>query len=390
MLGLGLVGLFAAFAIGGLFHADDNEEPDEPTPETPDTPSHGTAGNDLLSLGQNEIGNRSGWAGDDTITAAGVSRDDPHFNDISQNSSDDVLSNFFAQGQFVHPNIQNVYGNADNDTIFASGNGVFANGGDGQDLLDFSNADQGIGVIGAGDTMLGTTQEGSVLHVLSQNGGLFYGGAEQAIAVANGFGATLDGGAGNDALMNLDGQATLIGGAGDDTLQADINSDQFQGSQANRLSWLTDNNFDVLDGGVGNDVLTLSQGDIATLGSGADHATISDSAAHADDQAAVITDFNPAEDTLRIVAGDANGHTDHDGLVGQVSTQEVDGNTHVIVAGKVVADLQGVTGLNIDLVSNPYEVASSAAPICTTLSGTPADSDDFDVLVQVYPRFIGD
>ncbi|MFC3183089.1 calcium-binding protein [Cypionkella sinensis] len=386
MLGLGLMGLFAAFAIGGLFHANDNDEPDEPTPETPDTPSHGTPGDDHLSIGLNEIGNRSGWAGDDTLTAQGITRDDPHFQDISQQSPDYVLFNLFAQGPAGHPNIQNIYGNAGNDTLIANGNGVFANGGDGQDLLDFSNADQGFGVIGAGDTMLGSTQDDSVLHVLSHGGGLFQGGAEHAVAVADGNGATLDGGAGNDALMNLDGQATLIGGAGDDTLRADINSDQFQGSHADQLSWFTDNNFDVLDGGAGNDLLTLSQGDIATLGSGADHATISDSAAHADDQAAVITDFNPAEDTLRIIAGDVNGQADHDGLVGQVSTQEVDGNTHVIVAGEVVADLQGVTGLNIGLVSNPYD----EIPIYTTLDGTPADSSRFDVLVQLYPRVIGD
>ena len=392
MLGLGLVGLFvAAFAIGNLFDSNSSDDDDEnPDPPTPEPSSHGTPGDDSLTIGLNEVGNRSGWAGDDTITAEGLSRDDPHFQDISQDKPDDVLDSFFREGPAGQHSSQNLYGNAGNDTLIASGNGVFANGGAGQDLLDFSNSDQGIGVIGAGDTLLGSTQEGSVLHVFSQNGGLFQGDAENAIAIAEGNGATLDGGAGNDVLMNLDGQATLIGGAGDDTLQADINSDAFQGSHATRLSWHTDDNIDVLDGGAGNDVLTLSQGDIATLGSGADHATISDSAAHDDDHAAVITDFDPAEDTLRIVAGDGNGQADHDSLVDQVSTQEVDGNTHVIVSGKLVADLQGVTGLTVGLISNPYDVQGGATPIYTTLDGTPADAASFDVLVQVYPRFIGD
>ena len=194
----------------------------------------------------------------------------------------------------------------------------------GRIFLIFPKSDQVIGVIGAGETLLGSAQEDSVLHVLSQSGGRSQAEAEHRIAMAIANGATLDGGAGSG-------------------------------------------------------VLTLSQGNIPTLGIGADHATIFDFTAQAADQAAVITDVNPAVCALRIVAGDVNGHGDHDGLVGQFSTQEIDGNTHVIVAAKVVSDLQGVTGLNIGLFSNPFD----DTPICARPDGTSADSASFDVLVYV-------
>ena len=96
--------------------------------------------------------------------------------------------------------------------------------------------------------------------------------------------------AGNDLLSGGDGYDDLFGGLGNDTLNGGTGWDWLFGGEGN----------DSLNGGAGDDLLVGGPGDdTLTGGSGSDtfiwNTTL--------EGATVITDFNPAQDLLRIVFG---------------------------------------------------------------------------------------
>jgi len=94
---------------------------------------------------------------------------------------------------------------------------------------------------------------------------------------------------GDDSMFGGDGADTLQGGAGDDTLSG--------GGEAGAQDGINDE----LAGGAGDDTLILSQGDAGQGGDGEDTFVLTEG----ETGQANISDFNPAEDVLEVVADPA-------------------------------------------------------------------------------------
>lgn len=113
---------------------------------------------------------------------------------------------------------------------------------------------------------------------------------------------TLDGTAGDDVIFGEGGADTLTGGEGDDTLYSGSGSVHYEGSYNHYPGDLTraGDDGDVLNGGTGDDRLWIGPGTTATGGAGADIFHAFANVYEAGTPAAEITDFDPAEDQLRI------------------------------------------------------------------------------------------
>ncbi|MCP4786979.1 MAG: tandem-95 repeat protein, partial [Fuerstiella sp.] len=195
---------------------------------------------------------------------------------ISGTSASEVL-NGTIQGDLMR-------GLGGNDTLNGLSSSDVMDGGEGNDRL---NGDAGDDVLigGAGNDYL-FGEEG--------NDNLFGGDDNDYLDQGDGTGL-LDGGAGNDTLRasyDSEGSSeTLIGGDGDDTIQT--------------VGWRST---DVVDAGAGNDYVELrgygfngdEGGGTITLGTGADVLNLSNG--HNLSQYSVfrVTDFNVAEDIVRI------------------------------------------------------------------------------------------
>lgn len=110
---------------------------------------------------------------------------------------------------------------------------------------------------------------------------------------------TLIGGDGHDSIFGSGGNDSLSGGSGDDWLDdgyvtRDIGNDRYA---------LVADGAATLDGGAGNDTLTLSDGDLATLGAGADVAYVewADDLPGTSGEAVVLTDFRSGEDVVHLM-----------------------------------------------------------------------------------------
>jgi hypothetical protein len=98
--------------------------------------------------------------------------------------------------------------------------------------------------------------------------------APAAIAAENHAGQVIGGGAGDDTLTGGDGDDTLSGGAGDDSLMGGAGADQLYGGEGDDTldgGTAPEGQFDILDGGAGDDQIHLSSTTIAIGGAGADN-----------------------------------------------------------------------------------------------------------------------
>lgn len=103
--------------------------------------------------------------------------------------------------------------------------------------------------------------------------------------------------------------------------------------------WHEDGSADTLDGGAGNDTLVMSSGDAGTGGTGEDVFWIYPEGSGA--EPAVITDFKPGEDFLRITLEHGSG--------GEVAVVPSDDGADMLVKvdGQTVVVLQGATGASM-------------------------------------------
>lgn len=195
--------------------------------------------------------------------------------------------------------------------------------------------------------------------------------------------AMLNRGLGNDRLESVDGAALLNGGDGNDFLFANQTGAEFRNTATVSINDFIDGFANTLNGGAGDDVLHLAILDQATGGTGADQFTVYSSGSNG--AAAIVSEFNPAEDSLLIYAGNgANGLYPDDpsyDLVGNITSQTAGTDTLVLQDGVEIARLLNVTGLSIGLTRPDLD----AAPVYTTLTGAPANAADLDVVVSVYP-----
>ncbi|MBD3786867.1 MAG: hypothetical protein IE922_07825 [Sphingomonadales bacterium] len=110
---------------------------------------------------------------------------------------------------------------------------------------------------------------------------------------------------GDDYLFGNEGDDTVAGGEGDDLLVGGDGSDLLYGGAGNdniydsryQASYADENRADVIVAGEGDDGVVIEDGiNLVSLGEGADHVQVYTESG--DTPCAVITDFNPGEDSL--------------------------------------------------------------------------------------------
>lgn len=268
--------------------------------------------------------------------------------------------------------------------------------GDGADTVDASGMLAGAISAGAGDIVYGSDvitendgQYSTGTLAVTAHGAQFFGGNANEVAVATGEGAILHGGGGNDQLAAFEGDAELHGGAGNDWLIGNATGEHFdQSSRFSNISYVTNESFDTLNGGDGNDRLLLSNGDVGVGGEGADSFEIYHSTAHPQ-IAAHILDFSPSEDALVVyIEGgepDAPEDLSYD-LRERVTLSEFESGTEIVVDGSVVATIDGVTQMRVGIPAIGSDRAENdlTGMYVDAVTGTLAHSDEFDVLVRVY------
>lgn len=210
----------------------------------------------------------SGGTGDDTLVGGdGADR-------LNGNANDDYLS-----------------GGAGNDTLSGGASQDVLVGGSGNDLL---NGDGGQDILFGGsgnDTLNGG--DGIGLLIGGSGNDLSKGGTANDLIIDDTGSDTLIGGGGRDDLVSVDGDYDL-----DLVVGLLDNPNQFSAASNSPLDAAsTGDGADVLDGGTQGDWLVFDGGDTVTGGAGTDVFATARQWAN-DLGPAVVTDYDPADDTL--------------------------------------------------------------------------------------------
>ena len=308
--------------------------PPTPPPAPPVTgPSTGagTVGNDVLTGSAGEDFLR-GLAGNDQLTGGaggdrlfgGAGRDNALYRDSGAGVMIDLESGTASGGDAAGDTlvaIEDLTGSAFDDTLSGNAQANGLSGGSGDDRLNGAGgADLLLGGLG-NDVLDG----GSGRDALSGDEG------DDTLEGGAGVDALL-GGPGNDVLRGGDDTDRLFGGAGNTMLSGDGGADVLYGGVGD----------DTLSGGEGADVLNgLSGSNVLTGGAGSDVFVF-----FGDRAETRVTDFNPSEDRLSVLAGDAEGLTTGNDEAGHL----------VIEVGETRATLEGVSA--IDEISIDYRLES--------------------------------
>lgn len=187
----------------------------------------------------------------------------------------------------------------------------------------------------------------------------FLNGDDAPLAITGAEGAASFSGTAGDDLM--------AGGAGDDSLSGDGGDDTLSGGDAGGVA--PGDGADSLDGGAGDDLLILGADDSGTGGEGADLFALDHRGPHdpADDpedapDGALITDYDPTDDRLAVLYSPELDPETSAELVPEVSvTLNADGTgTLILLDGKVLAEVAGVTDLTADDIALVPDPDSSA------------------------------
>ncbi|MBO9451077.1 hypothetical protein J7426_12460 [Tropicibacter sp. R16_0] len=166
--------------------------------------------------------------------------------------------------------------------------------GDEADRIDASETEYGLFYLGEGDNLVGSNVSDELydLVAISRGAAVVTGGASDEVLIANGDGATIDGGDGNDLIISDEGSSTLSGGEGDDRIIG--NGENLLASTGGSLSgFLLSDKPDFIDGGAGDDTIWASNGDTVIGGDGGDEIFLTGGNA-------IIEDFDPSEDVLNL------------------------------------------------------------------------------------------
>ncbi len=249
-------------------------------------------GNDLV-IAQRGDDFLMGGQGADTLDG-GADADTVSYQYSDRGVTVDLLRGIARGGEAkgdVITNVESVIGTVHGDIMRGTGSETTLKGDEGDDRLDGRGGNDRL-YLGKGDDL-----------ATGGNGHDWFSGGDGADTVDGGRGNdsvyagsgddVLHMGAGHDIAHGVDGNDSLSGGAGRDYLLGDRGNDTLEGgSGADTLE--SGHGNDSLDGGDGNDRL-MSQGgrDVLTGGAGADTFVL-----QSDLSKMVITDFDPARDTL--------------------------------------------------------------------------------------------
>lgn len=292
-----------------------------------------------------------------------------------------------------------VLGDAGDDHISASGENMVINGGEGADTIDVAGLTDSEIVLGRGDVVTGRGEVADGLRYRLQDGADFTANASDEVFVAR-EGSRVDGGGGDDRLTNDyqdDSSVTLIGGAGNDSIIGNDAWGDHAMTAQDGYRFRVGASSDSLDGGDGDDVIGYDRGDTITGGAGADSI---DGYVDARD-AATVTDFDPAEDWLRVNIPPAEAGSEADPFA-NVSVAEEDGDTVIRLGDAEIMRIENATGLNIGFQTDRYREEWSDGSIhegenregdgevlnedtlFTDLDGNEVDRGSLDVVINNY------
>jgi Ca2+-binding RTX toxin-like protein len=224
---------------------------------------------------------------------------------------------------------------AGEDSISAGDGDDQAYGGDGNDFLMAGDGNDTVYGEAGNDVLNGEGHDDMIYAGSGDDDGTGGAGNDQ---IFGGEGSdTVSGGAGNDAIDGGLGTDLMAGGVGEDELFGGAGDDTIWGQSAGAQ----DNDADFLNGGDGNDLLILSQGDTGNGGVGSDTFAVTDFGANAQ-----IVDFDPSQDQL-LIQYDPKQITDP-----VVTVQSNDaGETLVMLNGNLVASLTNGAALDAGQIS---------------------------------------
>jgi Ca2+-binding RTX toxin-like protein len=184
--------------------------------------------------------------GDDTIKGSGGA------DSLNGGGGFDVLAGGLG--------IDTVKGNAGDDRIVLDGSGDVVSGGDGNDVMDYTeSASKAVDFIGSTDPKQKSSDQiaGDVESIFgSKFGDQFTNTKKQPLSIYGRDGDdSLTGGGGDDLLEGEQGNDTLSGGDGNDTLDGGAGRDSLSGGAGEDHFKSKDGQIDRLDGGAGFDVL---------------------------------------------------------------------------------------------------------------------------------------
>lgn len=172
---------------------------------------------------------------------------------------------------------------------------------------------------------------------------------------------------------------TLTGDDGDDTI---IGTTNWQSPSANdRFTDHVGGSSDMLDGGDGDDVVRFDLADTVTGGAGADHLT----GFLQQGETTTVTDFDPAEDSLRVNLNPSEAGADF----GNVGISESEGNTLITLDGQVVLRIEGRTGLSIGFAhGDSFGGSDDSGLTHTDPDGNAVRPEALDVIIDAWEGLV--
>lgn len=356
--GLSLAALFGAF--------DDDDDDDDDGQVNPSTSDDvvGTAGDDNIVAEGDDVHD---WTFEMATSETVFGVENTQTGDVYLLGPDHTFELFDGTSVDTLAGLTEVFAGDGNDTITLSGEDLLVYESDGADSIDATAMGSGVIEAGDGDVIRGSDVSDATIKVLG-DGYTFNGGSADEYAFIDDFGS-LSGGGGNDTLI-AEGTASLNGGDGDDYLRGNYNEATDEVTATDTWEFYTNDGPNVLDGGAGNDRIDFDTGDMVTGGAGAD--SLTGYLGPSPDEAATISDFNPAEDSLSIWVED--GASD-------VTLVVENGNTLILQGNEVLASIQGQSdltlGYQLDGPNGNGDVVDA--------DGNSIDAKDVDIIVGNYP-----
>ena len=354
----GLVGLFLSGILVALPMGDDEIEDYEPEDEdagfeteTGDVPDLLAGAAESLPQEHGQPAAQSAFAGptdentdpqpdleadgDPDVEALNEPEVQPEYRSARDQVAGDHLSDRVGGTSAVPITIDGdgILGNGSDDDLFGSDRNDLFVGNDGADTLTGGDGRDALHGGAGADRLIGGKGD-DILHGDAGGDALFGNYGSDLLSGGDGD-DRLAGGAGDDRLIGGEGRDTLTGGAGDDLLDGTVFDDDGQDRDDG----------DILAGGDGNDTIAGGRADVMTGGAGSDTFILAasdrgamDDYSESSDDVALITDFDPREDTIEI---DYRGTDDP-----IIDIQEQDGATRILLDGMEVVRLTGTPGLD--------------------------------------------
>lgn len=237
-----------------------------------------------------------------------------------------------------------------------------------QEIIGTEGIDDLIG--GSGDDEIFARESGDIVEGRDGDDRIF--GHEGDDALVGGEGDDfIRGGSGDDAILDHEGSDTIYGDAGNDSIIATsaidgeelvhLSRDFVSGGGTTAEDLLSLYNFatdsddegDTIYAGLGDDAVIAGDDDVVSLGEGNDTIGVGDWMDE-NDEAVVVTDFNPAEDTL------VYSH-DGQGALPSLSLQTAGDEALLFADNHLVARIEGV-GTSLSLADISIVERSSSTP----------------------------